>query len=69
MTENLIEAIQEKCNQLRNEYIPAYQSIGPAGMFGVAMMRMAIERAENSIATMDTLGMISALKELREFEL
>jgi hypothetical protein len=66
---NLIEAIQERCNELREEYIPAYESIGPAGMFGVAMMKMGISRAEEAIATGDTVGMVAALQELREFKL
>lgn len=69
MAEDLIGTIQERCNKLRNEYIPAYEEIGPAGMFATAMMRMAITRAEETIAASDTMGMVASLQELREFKL
>lgn len=69
MAEGLIGAIQERCNELRNEYIPAYEEIGPAGIFATTMMRMAITRAEEAIATGDTVGMVASLQELREFKL
>ena len=69
MGENLIEAIQSKCNELREINIPAYQEIGPAGAFGVIMMKTAIAKAEKSIALGDTVGMVSSLQELREFKL
>ena len=38
-------------------------------ILAVAMMRMAITQAEKAIATGDTIGMIAALQELREFKL
>lgn len=69
MAENLIEAIQSKVAEMREEYIPAYLSIGPTGAFGVAMMRTAIQRAEQAIATMDTVEMVRSLQELRDFKL
>ena len=69
MAEGLIGAIQERCNELRDEYIPAYEAIGPAGMFATTMMKMAITRAETSIATMDTVEMVKSLEELRGFKL
>jgi hypothetical protein len=69
MEENLIEAIQRKVAEMREEYIPAYQSIGPAGAFGVAMMRAAIQKAESAVATMDTVEMVRSLQELRDFKL
>lgn len=66
---NLIEAIQERCNELRDEYIPLYQSIGPAGDFAIMMIRHSISLAEKAIAEMDTVAMVTALKDLREFKL
>jgi hypothetical protein len=69
MGENLIESIQGRVAKMREEYIPAYQSIGPEGVFGVAMMRAAIQRAEKAVAAMDTVEMVSSLQELRDFKL
>lgn len=66
---NLIEAIQERCNELRDEYIPVYQSIGPGGTLAIALMRHSISLAEKAIAEMDTVAMVTALKDLREFKL
>ena len=66
---NLIEAIQERCNVLRDEYIPAYESIGASGMFAVALMKSTIREAETAIATGDTVNMVKYLQELRDFKL
>ena len=66
---NLIEAIQARCNELRNEFIPAYQEIGNSGAFAIALMRASIAKAEKAIAEMDTVGMVVALQDLREFKL
>ena len=66
---NVIEAIQAKCEELRTEYIPAYESIGVPGTFAVIMMRESIKKAEQAIATGDTIQMIASLQELRDFKL
>ena len=69
MEENLIEAILSKIAEIRETYIPAYQSIGPAGVFGVMVMRTAIQQAEQAVATMDTVEMVRMLQELRDFKM
>lgn len=69
MEENLIEAIQSKVAEMRETYIPAYQSIGPAGTFGVMVIRTAIQQAEQAVATMDTVEMVRMLQELRDIKL
>ena len=69
MEENLIEVIQRKVAEMREEYIPAYQSVGPAGAFGMALVRSAIQKAEQAVATMDTVEMVRSLQELRDFKL
>ena len=68
---NLIEAIQERCAELREVYIPAYESplIAGAGALAVMLMKDAMRRAEARIAIGDTVGMIASLQELRDFEL
>lgn len=66
---SMIEEIQKECNKLRDEYIPAYRSIGPAGNFAIAMMQSTITTAEQAIANGDCVQMIRSLQDLREFEL
>ena len=63
---NLIEAIQERCNFIREQVIPEYEKIGPAGMFGKMALQNDIRNAESVIASGDTIAMIATLKELRE---
>lgn len=66
---NLVEAMQARCNELRETHIPAYEEIGPAGAFGLLMMKDAIRRAEAAIASGDVVACVSTYKELQEFEL
>jgi hypothetical protein len=63
---NLIEAIQERCNYIRETIIPAYDEIGPSGAFGKMMLRADIKDAESAIAGGDPIAMIATLKTLRE---
>jgi len=62
---NLIEAIQERCNFIREQVIPLYDEIGPAGAFGKMMLQQDIKNAESVIASGDCIAMIATLKELR----
>lgn len=63
---NLIEAIQERCNYIREQVIPEYDAIGDAGRFGKIMLQNDVREAESVIASGDTVAMISKLKQLRE---
>jgi hypothetical protein len=63
---NIIEGIQEECKRVREELIPRYESIGPSGMFGRAMLAMAVNEGEAAIASGDVVRMISAYKSLKE---
>lgn len=62
---NLIEAIQERCNYIRETIIPEYDKIGPSGMFGKMALQGDIKKGEQAIASGDTIQMIAVLKELR----
>jgi len=55
--------------EIRETYIPAYQSIGPAGGFAIAMMNQALTRAEKAMIEGDIAAMICAYKDLCEFKL
>lgn len=62
---NLIEGIQSECNRVR-EIIPLYESIGPAGMFGAAMLKQAVREGEAAIASGDVIRCIAAYKSLKD---
>lgn len=62
---NLIEGIQKECNRLR-ECVKMYESIGPAGMIGAAMIKADIQRGEAAIASGDVVEMVTTCKYLQE---
>ena len=61
---NLVEGIQQECNRVR-EIIPLYESIGPAGAFGAAMLKQAIREGEAAIASGDALRCLAAYESLK----
>lgn len=65
---NIIEAIQQECNRLRDTVIPEYDKI-PTGVFAATIMRDAIRRAEKAVASGDSIACVSSLQELRGFTL
>ena len=54
---------------VRDEVIPAYQSIGPAGGFVVAMARGLLDEAAKAMAAGDTVAMIRVYQELKDIKL
>lgn len=67
--ETLGGALPAKMKEIREVYIPAYQSIGPTGGFAIAMMNAALTRAEKAMAEGDVAEMMAVYKELSEFKL
>lgn len=66
---NLIEGIQEEIKRV-NEIIKEYDELpSGAGVFASAMMKGSIKIAEKAIANMDAVAMLSAIKDLKEYEL
>lgn len=65
---NIIEGIQQQCNRVRDELLTAYESIGPVGNFGKAMLKLAIQEGEDSIASGDVVRMVAAYKSLEDCE-
>jgi argininosuccinate lyase len=66
---NLIEGLQEEIKRV-NEIIKEYDELpSGAGAFASAMMKGSIKIAEKAIANMDTVAMLSAIKDLKEYEL
>ena len=65
---NLMEGLISEMNRVR-ESIKLYDSLPDgAGMFGSALMKVAIKKAEKSITDNDTVEMLRCYKELQGFE-
>lgn len=68
-TENgdtLGDALPREMARVRDELIPAYQSIGPAGSFGLHMLRISLDNATKALASGDVVAMLRAYQELKE---
>ena len=63
LAEALPEEIQ-RCSAL----LDLYKSIGPAGMFGHAMIKMRLDAAATATANGDTVGMLRAYEALKGCE-
>lgn len=50
------------------ELIPLYKAIGPAGAFGLAMIKRALSNAERAAISGDILAIMQAYEELRSFK-
>lgn len=64
----LAEALPREMSRVRDELIPAYMEIGPAGQFGLMNLRSALDRAAKVMAEGDTVGMLRSLEELKGCE-
>ncbi len=65
---NIIEAIQAQCRRVRENLLPAYAEIGPAGHFDAAVLKLAVQEGEAAIASGDAVRMVQALKRLEDCE-
>lgn len=45
-----------------------YKEIGPAGMFGAAMIEQSLRAADKAVMSGDLVAMISAYQDLKEIE-
>lgn len=62
---SLGEALPREMARVRDEVIPAYVEIGPAGAFAVAWMREALDGAARAMAAGDLPAMIRAYEDLK----
>jgi len=66
---NLIEGLHSEMDRVR-EIIKEYDSLpNNAGAFASGMMKFSIKNAENLMAIGDTIGMMKALNDLKQYEL
>ena len=67
VTDTVGDALPREMARIRDVVMPAYQSIGPAGDFALAMMRHDLDRAAKALAEQDVVEMIRVLQELRDY--
>lgn len=60
--------LPKEMTRVRDVLMPRYLSIGPAGGFAIAMMRLSLDKATKALAEGDVAGMIQAYEELRGFK-
>lgn len=63
--ETLAEALPKEMARVRDELIPAYIAIGPAGQFGLMMLRHSLDEAARAMASGDLVAMIRAHQDLK----
>lgn len=62
---NLAEALMAEIRRVRDEVLPAYLEIGPAGAFAVAGMRGDLDAATRALAEQDAVSCLRLLGELQ----
>jgi hypothetical protein len=65
----LADELPRQMARVRDEVMPAYQSIGSAGSFALMTMRFDLDLAAKAMAEGDLPAMITACKKLSEYEL
>lgn len=66
MSETLADALPKEMARVRDEVMPVYREIGPAGAVALALMRQDLDRAAKAMVEGDVVGMMDALQSLRE---
>jgi uncharacterized protein YbcC (UPF0753/DUF2309 family) len=65
-TKTLGDVLPEEIARV-TEILGHYQQIGPAGAFGVMMIKASLERATRSLASGDIGAMLVCLNDLKEY--
>lgn len=66
--DTLGEALPREMARVRDELMPMYTSIGPAGRFALVMMKASLDYAAKALAEGDVVAMIRAYQDLKEFK-
>lgn len=65
--DNLGVALPREMARVRDEVIPAYHAIGPAGTFALTIMRADLDAAAKAMAEGDTIEMIRVYRSLKDY--
>ncbi len=60
--------LPKEMTRVRDDLMPLYQEIGPAGAFALAMMRAELDRATKALAEGDVVQMIRSYEALKGFK-
>lgn len=63
---NLAEALQAEVARVRDEILPLYVQIGPAGMFGAMMIQNDLNAAIRALAEGDVIACLRLYTTLKE---
>lgn len=66
---SLGEELPKEMARVRDEVLPAYLAIGPAGMIAATMMRNDLDVAAKAMMSGDVVTMIRVYESLKEYEL
>lgn len=66
--DTLGDALPREMARVRDEVMPRYQEIGPAGGFAIAMMRRDLDAAAKAMAEGDVAGMMTAYESLKDYD-
>jgi hypothetical protein len=69
MSESLGTALPKEMARVRDEILPEYIAIGPAGMFAANLMRADLDAAAKAMIEGDTVKMIEVYQSLKEYHL
>jgi hypothetical protein len=64
-TQTLADALPKEMARVR-EVLGHYKEIGPAGMFGAAMIEQDLLAADRAVMSGDVVAMLSSLKTLQD---
>lgn len=64
---SLAEALPREMARVRDELMPQYQAIGPAGAIALAMMRADLDRAAKAMVSGDVIEMLQVYESLKGF--
>lgn len=67
-TKSLGTALPAEMARVRDEVIPLYQEIGPAGALGLSLIRKSLDEAARALAEGDVVAMIRAYETLKGTE-
>lgn len=61
------EALPKEIARVRDEVMPAYLEIGPAGALAWTMMRSDLDRASRAMIAGDVVEMLKVYQDLKEY--
>lgn len=65
---SLGEELPKEMKRVRDDVMPAYIEIGPAGTFALTIIRATLDRATKALAEGDVIAMLRAYEDLKGFD-